>query len=406
MPPVIAALPEDTSSYVTASTSGFPTWTAESWRSKPVAQAVEYENAGALEETCSYLRQLPPLVSSSEIERARAEFYHVALGRGFIIQGATVPKAFTTFDTVSSIGKSTCFAAKAEFWKRRSENLSLHLAELQANTRSRGLIHSKHSHRGRLSTPFGDTTSTLKIRLIAGQTPIDFFWAISTLPHLKIPFATFWRLLALHLPYEASLTRDHYNLSATTIWLGERTRQRDGAHVEYARGLRNPVGVKIGPTATPAEVVALLSVLAPDQMQHGKITIITRMGHGKVVTVLAPIIRAVQLSGHVPIWMCDPCHGNTIVTQSGIKTRRARDMLLELQETYLAHRSLGSHLGGIHLEQTGDDVTECLDNDHLGDEDDLKSCYKSLCDPRLSRDQALTLVTDFAKFVEKQGTLA
>lgn len=424
MPPVIAALPEDTSSYVTASTSGFPTWTAESWRSKPVAQAVEYENAGALEETCSYLRQLPPLVSSSEIERARAEFYHVALGRGFIIQGGDCAESFHDV-------RYSLINRKVDLLRRQSRILEKALGKpVIALGRIAGQYAKPRSN------PFetlasGEVIHAFRGHNVNSEDPTDrrpdpnrlllgYFYAAAsqnTIRHILAPSvgvtsksssaATLYSSHeALHLPYEASLTRDHYNLSATTIWLGERTRQRDGAHVEYARGLRNPVGVKIGPTATPAEVVALLSVLAPDQMQHGKITIITRMGHGKVVTVLAPIIRAVQLSGHVPIWMCDPCHGNTIVTQSGIKTRRARDMLLELQETYLAHRSLGSHLGGIHLEQTGEDVTECLDNDHLGDEDDLKSCYKSLCDPRLSRDQALTLVTDFAKFVEKQGTLA
>jgi 3-deoxy-7-phosphoheptulonate synthase len=208
---------------------------------------------------------------------------------------------------------------------------------------------------------------------------------------------------ALHLPYESALTHESYNLSATSIWLGERTRQLDGAHVEYARGLRNPIGVKIGPTATAADVIALLDTLAPDTAQYGKVTIITRMGHGRVGQVLPAIIRAVQLSGHLPIWMCDPCHGNTFTTPDGIKTRRVEDLLAELEETYAAHRSLGSHLGGIHLEQTGDDVTECLGGPSWENEGDLKACYESLCDPRLSGEQALDLVQRFAEFVKNFG---
>jgi 3-deoxy-7-phosphoheptulonate synthase len=212
--------------------------------------------------------------------------------------------------------------------------------------------------------------------------------------------ATFTSHEALHLPYESSLSREDYNLSATTIWLGERTRQLDGAHVEYARGLRNPVGVKIGPSTTPEEIVALLDVLSPDRSPPGKITLITRLGHKRVRAVLPALIRAVQLSGHVPVWMSDPCHGNTFTTADGHKTRRAGDLLHELKDSYAVHRELGSHLGGIHLEQTGDAVTECLDEVHVTDPEDLAEGYTSLCDPRLSVDQALDVVREFAGFVQ------
>ncbi|KAJ6441379.1 Aldehyde dehydrogenase family 1 member A3 [Purpureocillium lavendulum] len=409
-----------TTAGVESSGSGL-SWTSDSWRLKPAAQAVEYEDAKALEETCSYLRQLPPLVSPSEIENARAEFYHVALGRGFIIQAGDCAESFHDV-------RYNIIRRKVDLLRVQSKILEKALGKPTITLGRIAGQYAKPRSNPYETLPTGEVIHAFRGHNVNSEDPTDrrpdpnrlllgYFYAAAsqnTIRHLPGPAlgaatkarttsALYTSHEALHLPYESSLTRDHYNLSATTVWLGERTRQRDGAHVEYARGLRNPIGVKIGPTATPAEVVALLNVLAPDRAQHGKITIITRMGQGKVRVNLPPIIRAVQLSGHVPIWMSDPCHGNTFATKGGVKTRRVADMLLELQETYLAHKSLGSHLGGIHLEQTGEDVSECLDgNDELL-EDGLGRCYRSLCDPRLSSDQAIQLVTDFAKYVKEQG---
>lgn len=401
--------------------SGITTWTPDSWRTKHASQAVEYGNIEALHETCSYLRKLPPLVSPSEVEQARGQFYHVAQGRAFIIQGGDCAESFDDirYDIIrrkvdllrlqshileEALGKPVIPLGRiaGQYAKPRSNPFeTLPTGEV---------IHAFRGHNVN-SEDLGDRQPDPN-RLLLGY----FYAAASqnTIRHLPGPSGSvvgrwngksslYTSHEALHLPYESSLTRDHYNLSATTIWLGERTRQRDGAHVEYARGLRNPVGVKIGPTATAAEVVALLHVLAPDRAKYGKITIITRMGHARVKAVLPAIIRAVQLSGHVPVWMSDPCHGNTFTTSTGVKTRRVQDMLAELKETYLAHRSLGSHLGGIHLEQTGDDVSECMDDALNADEQGLGRCYQSLCDPRLSNEQALALVEQFAEFARTQG---
>lgn len=389
-------------------------WTPDSWRSKPAAQAVEYSDSKGLLETCSYLQQLPPLVSHSEIEEARGQFYHVALGRAFVIQGGDCAESF--HDVQHDI-----IRRKVQLLHRQSQIIEEALGK---PTIPIGRIAGQYAKPR--SNPFevlagGEVVHAFKGHIVNSEDLserkpdpkrllLGYFYAAATqntIRHVAGPSSPlssktglYTSHEALHLPYESAMTHDSYNLSATTVWLGERTRQLGGAHVEYARGLRNPIGVKIGPTATPADVVALLNILAPDTTQYGKVTIITRMGHEKARKVLPALIRAVQLSGHVPIWMCDPCHGNTFATPTGVKTRRVEDMLTELRETYVAHRNLGSHLGGIHLEQTGGDVTECLDGVFQRTEDDLGVCYQSLCDPRLSNDQALALVEGFAEFVK------
>lgn len=214
-----------------------------------------------------------------------------------------------------------------------------------------------------------------------------------------VPFYTCHE--ALHLPLEAAMTKGRYNTSATLLWVGARTAQPDGAHVEYVRGLRNPLGVKVGPTTDAGELVRTLDALCPDRRAPwGRVALITRLGAARVAERLPALVRAVQLSGHMPVWLCDPCHANTETTAAGYKTRRVGAMLRELQETYAVHRRLRSRLGGIHLEQTGRLVTECLDDVRVTDPDQLPSCYETLCDPRLARDQALSLVQQFADFVQ------
>ena len=204
------------------------------------------------------------------------------------------------------------------------------------------------------------------------------------------------------------MTKGGYNTSATVVWLGERTRQLTGAHVEYLRGLSNPVGIKIGPNADPNEVVELLDVLSPNKKQAGKVTIITRCGAGKAQEKLPNIVRAVKNSGHIPVWVSDPCHGNTIATSQGIKTRKLETILQELKETFLVHQQEGTHLGGIHLEQTGEEVTECLDTDgstlkEAQQSESLEPNYRSLCDPRLSANQAMKVVSQLVDFIQKSS---
>jgi 3-deoxy-7-phosphoheptulonate synthase len=208
---------------------------------------------------------------------------------------------------------------------------------------------------------------------------------------------------ALHLPLETSMTRRGYNTSAHMLWLGERTRSVDGAHVEYIRGLRNPIGIKVGPSASPAGIVELLDGLNPYKM-IGKNVIITRLGSKNVKDKLPALVKAVQASGHIPVWLCDPCHGNTQTTPSRVKTRVVEDMLEELQTTFMVHTEQGSTLGGIHLEETGeDDVTECIERSRASLDSAEFPEYRSLCDPRLSRSQAIEFVRSYANFVRRRS---
>ena len=201
---------------------------------------------------------------------------------------------------------------------------------------------------------------------------------------------------ALLLDYERALTRtdarngDSYDLSAHLLWIGERTRGLGGAHVEFARRIRNPVAVKIGPAATAQDVLALIGALNP-QDEPGRLTVITRMGAGRIRQVLPPLVEKVAASGAAVVWVCDPMHANTVEATGGQKTRYFDDVLDEVAGFFEVHRSLGTHPGGIHIEFTGDDVTECIGGGHHIAESDLRHRYETACDPRLNRSQSLDL---------------
>lgn len=185
---------------------------------------------------------------------------------------------------------------------------------------------------------------------------------------------------------------DYYDTSAHFLWIGDRTRQIDGAHVEFFRGVANPIGIKVGPTTPTADLLALLRTLNPSR-EVGKITLITRYGAARVADLLPAHIRAVEDSEYARcvVWQCDPMHGNTRSTASGVKTRRFGDIFAELRESLRIHGEQGSYLGGVHLELTGDAVTECLGGSEELNEEDLQVRYTSLCDPRLNEKQALEL---------------
>jgi 3-deoxy-7-phosphoheptulonate synthase len=207
---------------------------------------------------------------------------------------------------------------------------------------------------------------------------------------------------ALLLPYEQALTRidsrtgTPYDVSAHFLWIGERTRAIDGAHVEFAAGIRNPIGVKVGPDATGDELRALIRRLSPDG-EPGRLSLITRIGARKIRTALPPLIDAVRAEGIPVAWICDPMHGNTFEAPTGHKTRRVQDVLDEVQGFFDVHRSLGTHPGGIHIEFTGDNVTECVGGSHEVIAADLHQRYETACDPRLNRSQALDLAFTVAE---------
>lgn len=213
----------------------------------------------------------------------------------------------------------------------------------------------------------------------------------------------------LNLLYESAQTRQvprrdgHYNLTTHLPWIGERTRALDGAHVEYYRGIQNPVGVKIGPNTTPEQLLQLVDVLNPNN-EPGKLVLITRLGAGKVHAVLPPLAAAINREGKTVLWVSDPMHGNGFTTSTGIKTRNFDDILAELEACLEVHTSLGSILGGVHFELTGEDVTECIGGAAGVTEEGLAQNYASPCDPRLNYAQSLELAFLLARRLAGNGT--
>jgi len=227
----------------------------------------------------------------------------------------------------------------------------------------------------------------------------------TTLPALhEVDFFTSHE--ALILGYEEALTRqdsltgEWYDCSAHMLWIGERTRQLDGAHVEFLRGVRNPIGCKVGPTATPDEVLALCETLNPERVP-GRLTLISRMGADKIEDGLRPLLAAVRDAGHPVVWACDPMHGNTFTSENGRKTRHFDAVLSEIAGFFAAHRAEGTWPGGVHVELTGADVTECLGGAENLLDGDLDERYETMCDPRLNGRQSLDLAFRVAELLQR-----
>jgi 3-deoxy-7-phosphoheptulonate synthase len=211
---------------------------------------------------------------------------------------------------------------------------------------------------------------------------------------------------ALLLGYEQAMTRvdstsgDWYDTSGHMVWIGDRTRQPDHAHVEFCRGIKNPIGIKAGPSTTPEGLLKLLEILDPER-EAGRITLIARFGAGKVNEHLPRLIRAVKADGRKVVWSCDPMHGNT-VSAGGYKTRPFELILQEVREFFAVHAAEGTHAGGIHLEMTGQNVTECTGGARAISDTDLKDRYHTHCDPRLNAEQAIEMAFLVADLLKKE----
>ena len=210
---------------------------------------------------------------------------------------------------------------------------------------------------------------------------------------------------ALLLPYEESLTRidsttgQWYDVSAHMLWVGDRTRQLDGAHIEFVRGIQNPIGLKVGPTTDIVELLKIIEVINPDNIT-GRISLICRMGADKITSLLPNIISQVKKDEKNVVWVCDPMHGNTVKASSGYKTRPLINIISEIEKFFKIHQNEGTYPGGIHLEMTGQDVTECIGGVQEITEDDLKSRYHTYCDPRLNASQSLEVAFLLSEFLK------
>ncbi len=427
----------------------------DAWRRLPAAQQPEWPNAAHVRAVTSELTERPPLVFTGECDQLKDRLAAVAAGEAFVLQGGDCAETFSgsTVDTVRErletllqMALVLTYAASVpvvkigrmagQFAKPRSRPTeSRDGVELPAyrGDAVNGFEFTPEARRpdaARLLQAYNSAAVTLNLcrafahggyadlhqahawnqdfvaQSPAGQRYEQIAGEIDrALAFMKACGADSEELHgvefyssheALLLEYERALTRIDvrtglpYDLSAHLVWIGERTRELGGAHVEFCRQIRNPIGVKLGPTASPDDAVALVERLNPAR-EPGRLTLITRLGASKVRQALPPLVERITEHGAPVVWVCDPMHGNTFEAPSGYKTRRLDHVLDEVAGFFEVHRALGTHPGGIHVEFTGDDVTECIGGGYEIIEDDLHDRYETACDPRLNRRQALDL---------------
>ena len=423
--------------------------------SSPALQQPQWPDRDRLKAVVRGLEGLPPLVLAAECDQLKERLASVARGEAFLLQGGDCAETFagTTadavrgkFQTLLQMAVVLTYAASVpvvkvgrmagQFGKPRSaatevrDGVELPVYRGDAVNGIEFTAASRTPDPGRLLDAYHCASTTLNLcrSLAAGgfadlrqvhawnqdfvagspagqryeqladeiDRAIAFMHACGADPREFQAVEFYSSHEALLLDYERALTRtdpgngDAYDLSAHLLWIGERTRDPRGAHVEFARRLRNPVAVKIGPDASAPDVLELLEVLDPDQ-EPGRITLTTRMGAGRIRQALPPLVEKVAASWAPVVWVCDPMHGNTVEAAGGQKTRNFDDVLDEVAGFFEVHRALGTYPGGIHIEFTGDDVTECIGGGHHIAESDLGDRYETTCDPRLNRSQSLDL---------------
>ncbi len=437
-------------------------WSPSSWRTRPASQQPTYADPDRLDSAISELSSLPPLVTSWEIERLKAQLAEAAEGRRFLLQGGACAERFDQCSASIITNKLKVLLQMSLVLtyglKRRIIRVGRFAGQYakprSSDTETRDGV-TLPSYRGDLvngpefteadRTPDPDRLirgyeiSSLTLNFIRSLVEGGFadlrhpeYWDLDFVEHSpraeeyqrmvesisdsirfmevlvdtkageigRVDFFTSHE--GLHLPYEQAVTRQvprrdgWYNLGTHLPWLGMRTCEIDGAHVEYYRGIRNPIGVKIGPAMTSEWLTELIEILDPDD-EAGRLTLIHRFGHGKVAKGLPPLIRAAQTTGRHVVWCCDPMHGNTEKTADGIKTRRFDNILGEVEQSFDIHKEMGSYLGGIHFELSGDNVTECIGGARGLAEADLRRAYESRVDPRLNYEQSLEMALLIAR---------
>ena len=426
-----------------------------SWQSLPAAQQPEWPDHEALRKSLADLASYPPLVFAGECDQLRTRLAAVARGEAFLLQGGDCAEAFdgvsadqirNKLKTLLQMAVVLTYAASVpvvkigriagQYSKPRSKSTETRdgvTLPVYRGDSVNGFAFTEASRRPdpeRLKRMYNASASTLNLvrafttggyadlRQVhawnqdfvrnspSGQryerlakeidNALSFMNACGVNPEEFRTVEFYASHEALVLDYETALTRTDsrtgklYDVSGHMVWIGERTRQLDHAHIEFASRISNPIGVKLGPTTTVDEALTLIDRLDPER-EPGRLTFITRMGKDKVRDRLPELVQKVTASGAQVVWICDPMHGNTYEAETGHKTRRFDDVLDEVKGFFEVHRGLGTHPGGIHVELTGDDVTECVGG---GDEvfvDDLHQRYETACDPRLNRSQSLDL---------------
>lgn len=437
----------------------------DAWRSLPIKQQPQWPDADRVADVSRQISSLPPLVFAGEVDNLRDRLARAASGQAFLLQGgdcaetfagATAEQIRNRIKTVLQMAVVLTYGASmpvvkmgrmaGQFAKPRSSDTETR-GEVTLPAYRGDIVNgydftegSRQADPGRLLQGYHTAASTLNlIRAFTqggfadlrevhswnkgfAQNPANQRYermaaeidrAIKFMEAAGADFDELKRVEfftgheGLLMDYERPMTRidsrtdTPYNTSAHFLWIGERTRELDGAHVDYFSKIRNPIGVKLGPTTTPETALALIDKLDPER-EPGRLTFITRMGAGRIRDALPPMLEAVRESGAQPLWVTDPMHGNGITTPTGYKTRRFDDVVDEVRGFFEAHRAVGTFPGGIHVELTGDDVTECLGGSEQIDEAALATRYESLCDPRLNHMQSLELAFLVAEELEKR----
>jgi 3-deoxy-7-phosphoheptulonate synthase len=439
----------------------------DSWRSLPTAQRPDWPDPAGLQAAETELAELPPLVFAGECDVLRERLAAVARGEAFVLQGGDCAETFagstaeavrSRLQTLLQMALVLTYAASVpvvkigrmagQFAKPRThptetrDGVELPAYRGEAVNGLEFTSEARRPEADRLIRAYQSAAATLNLfRAFAtggyadlhqahawnqdfvAESPagrryeklaaeidraLAFMKACGADPEELHGVELYSSHEGLLLEYERALTRVDsrtglpFDLSAHLIWIGERTRDLGGAHVDFFSRVHNPIAVKLGPTATPDDVLGLIELLNPEG-EAGRLTFITRMGAGKVREVLPPLLESVTGLGSPIAWVCDPMHGNTFEAPSGYKTRRLDDVFDEVAGFFEAHRALGTHPGGIHVEFTEDDVTECVGGGHEIFEDDLDRRYETACDPRLNRRQSLDLAFMVAELYREQG---
>ena len=422
----------------------------DSWRSLPIVQQPTWPDRDELDTVLTTLSTVPPIVAPSEVDMLRARLAEVAAGRAFLLQGGdcaetfddnTEPRLRGTTRTLLQMAVVLTYGASlpvvkvgriaGQYAKPRSSELDAlglpsyrgdlinsleptpqaRIADPQRMVRAyansaaamnmirayaRGGLADLHAVHDWNREFVAQSRAGVRYETIAQEIDraLAFMAACGVNDDALRSVDIYNSHEALILEYDRALCRMEedraYDLSAHFVWVGERTRQRGGAHLEFVSQLANPIGVKLGPTVTPDEAVELVERLDPDN-SPGRLTLISRMGNGRVRDVLPPIIEKVQATGHQVVWQCDPMHGNTHQTASGYKTRHFDRIVDEVMGFFEVHLELGTYPGGIHVELTGEAVTECLGGAQDISDADLAGRYETACDPRLNTGQSLEL---------------
>ncbi|NLG63321.1 MAG: 3-deoxy-7-phosphoheptulonate synthase class II [Candidatus Cloacimonetes bacterium] len=437
----------------------------DAWRTLPIKQQPQWPDPERTADVSRQIAALPPLVFAGEVDNLRERLANAASGKAFLLQGgdcaetfaaATADRIRNRIKTVLQMAVVLTYGASmpivkmgrmaGQFAKPRSSDSETR-GDVTLPAYRGDIVNgydftegSRTADPARLLQGYHTASSTLNlIRAFTqggfadlrevhswnkgfAQNPanqryermaVEIDRAIKFMEAAGADFDELKRVEfytgheGLLMDYEHPMTRIDsrtelpYNTSAHFLWIGERTRDLDGAHVDYFSKIRNPIGVKLGPTTTPETALALIDKLDPER-EPGRLTFITRMGAGKIRDALPPLLEAVRDAGATPLWVTDPMHGNGITTPTGYKTRRFDDVVDEVRGFFEAHRAVGTFPGGIHVELTGDDVTECLGGSEHIDEADLATRYESLCDPRLNHMQSLELAFLVAEELEKR----